>query len=331
MPSRQKAPHLLILRLSAMGDVAMTIPVIYSLARQYPHVGITVVTSAFFRRLFINHPDNIDFFIANTRSEHHGIMGLYRMIRQLKKLEFTAVADLHDVLRSRIIRSALGSVTVPVAVVDKNRSGRQMLTKEKSRVFQPNYVDRYADVFRQLGYTVVPDFHSVIEETAPRAGVGIAPFARYATKTYPAELMEQTARIISDAGHRVYLFGAKGREADELRKWAERNPSLTVVAGTMSLKEVIEAMARLKFIISMDSANMHLALLAGTPVVSVWGSTIPQCGFLGYNQSTDNAVWLDLPCQPCSIAGTEKCPKGHFSCMMRLKPELIANTTMKLL
>ena len=54
-----------------------------------------------------------------------------------------------------------------------------MLTKEKSRVFQPNYVDRYADVFRQLGYTVVPDFHSVIEETAPRAGVGIAPFARY--------------------------------------------------------------------------------------------------------------------------------------------------------
>ena len=267
MPSRQKAPHLLILRLSAMGDVAMTIPVIYSLARQYPHVGITVVTSAFFRRLFINHPDNIDFFIANTRSEHHGIMGLYRMIRQLKKLEFTAVADLHDVLRSRIIRSALGSVTVPVAVVDKNRSGRQMLTKEKSRVFQPNYVDRYADVFRQLGYTVVPDFHSVIEETAPRAGVGIAPFARYATKTYPAELMEQTARIISDAGHRVYLFGAKGREADELRKWAERNPSLTVVAGTMSHKREIQALARVQVRITMGSANIPLASPAGPPGV----------------------------------------------------------------
>jgi ADP-heptose:LPS heptosyltransferase len=312
-----------------MGDVAMTIPVIYSLAQQYPQLQITVVTRPLFKRLFIAAPENIEFVVADTEDLHHGVRGLMRLIGLLKRRQFTAVADLHDVIRTRIIRYALRLKSVPVCKVDKDRLGRRKLTKKKCRDFQPNYIERYADVFRRLGYPVTVNFKGLFPETGERKGIGIAPFARYGTKMYKLRLMERVANKLSEYGVPIYLFGAPGGEAVTLQKWADRNPKLTVVAGTMKLEQELEAMSHLQVMLSMDSANMHMASLVGTKVVSIWGSTIPQCGFMGYGQSMDNAVWLDLECQPCSIAGVEECPIGHFACMARIAPQLVVNKVLK--
>lgn len=324
MPDKSARPHLLILRLSALGDVAMTLPAIYSLARAYPHLRITVATRPFFARLFINRPENVELFEVDTRGDHHGTKGLLRLTAQLRALRPTHVADLHDLLRSRVIRTALAATGAVTDVVRKQRSQRKHLTVHKSREFTVNFVQRYADVFARLGFPVELTFRSLFEGTpldsVQRSGVGLAPFARYATKTYPPELMEQVARQLTDAGHRVYLFGAPGPEKQTLQRWQARNPALTVVAGTLAIEQELELMARLQVMVSMDSANMHLASLVATPVVSVWGSTLPQCGFMGYRQSIDNAVALDLPCQPCSIAGLEECPLGHTDCLRRLPP-----------
>lgn len=315
--------NVLVLRLSALGDVAMTVPVIYSAARQHPEVRFTVVTRPFFRRLFIDAHANVDFIDFDPRGPHKGVRGLLTLIRELKARKFTAVADLHDILRTRMIRTALHMQGIPVATVNKDRRARKQLTRLKERTFQENYVDRYADVFRRLGLPVEVNFSGFYQSDEPRRGVGIAPFARYQTKTYPPELMEQVARSLTDAGISVTLFGARGQEQEELAKWVERNPALTSLAGKLTIEEELRAMSRLQVMVTMDSANMHLASLVATPVVSVWGSTIPQCGFLGYGQSADRAVWLDLPCQPCSVAGLPKCPPGHCDCLRRLAPSAI--------
>lgn len=315
-----KGDKVLILRLSALGDVAMTLPVIYSVARQYPDVEFTLLTRPFFRRLFIDAPENLKFEeFADT-----SFKGLLNTIVKLRRRKFTAVADLHDMLRTRLIR--LGVDARRVEVVDKARRKRRQLTRFKQRQPQENYVDRYADVFARLGYPSHLTFRSLFAPCdTPRRGIGIAPFARYATKTYPPEKMEQAARKLTDLGEEVYLFGAKGREAEELRQWAERNPKLRVLAGTLSLEEELRRISRLRAMVTMDSANMHLASLVQTPVVSVWGSTIPQCGFLGYGQSFDRAIYLDLPCQPCSIAGLPACPKGQMDCLNELSPNEIVS------
>lgn len=306
----------------------MTLPVIYSVARQYPSVELTVVTRPFFRRLFINAPANISFIDFEARN----VRGLLSFIKSLKERRFTAVADLHDVIRTRAIRLALRLGKVPVQTVDKNRRGRKILTRDKSRDYQKNYVDRYADVFARLGYPVTVDFNGLFPHSPQtRLGVGIAPFARYMTKTYPPMLMEEVAAALTARNIPVCLFGARGREQEQLQQWVERNPALKLMAGKLTLEEELHAMAGLQLMVTMDSANMHLASLVDTPVVSVWGSTIPQCGFLGYRQSADNAIWLDLECQPCSVAGLESCPIGHYACLERIAPDVIVNRIVALL
>lgn len=305
----------------------MTLPVIYSVARQYPSLRLTVVTRPFFRRLFVDAPPNIT-FIDFTADNFSNLLGF---IATLRKQHFTAVADLHDVIRTRAIRMALHMGNIPVETVNKDRRARKRLTDNKERTFQTNYVDRYADVFRRLGYPVTVNFKSLFASDEPRHGVGIAPFARYATKTYPPKLMEKVAGELTARGIDVSLFGARGKESDEMQKWVERNSKLNLLAGKLTLEEELRAISRLQLMVSMDSANMHMASLTGTPVVSVWGSTIPQCGFLGYGQSADNTVWLDLECQPCSVAGLAECPIGHYACLERIEPTLIVNKIMSIL
>lgn len=322
--------NILILRLSALGDVAMTVPVIYSVASQYPNVRFTVLTRPFFRRVFINAPSNISFIDFDSKKSHAGFRGLMRLIAELKKQRFSAVADLHDLLRTRIIRYSLRLSGVQVAAVDKTRKERKRLTERKERGFQKNYVDRYADVFARLGLPVNVNFQGVYHaDEKERCGVGIAPFARYETKTYPPHLMEKVAERLTDAGISVTLFGAAGEEQKLLEQWVQRNPLLTSVAGRFPIEDEIKAMSRLKVMLTMDSANMHLASLVNTPVVSIWGSTIPQCGFLGYGQSVDDTVWLDLPCQPCSVAGLPTCPKGNNACLENITAEKILSKIRK--
>lgn len=303
----------------------MTLPVIYSVARRYPDLDITVLTSPFPARLFLNPPPNVH--VISYRKTR---FGLIKLISRLRKERFDYVADLHDLIRSRTITKALQLCGATTATVDKQRSRRRELTKEKSREYQQNYVDRYADVFAKLGFTAAIDFKSLLPES-PRHGVGIAPFARYTTKTYPPKLMEQVARQLTDRGISVSLFGARGSEAETLLEWKERNPALIVVAGTLTIEQELEAMSRLQLMVTMDSANMHLASLVATPVISIWGSTIPQCGFLGYGQKPENALMLDLPCQPCTIAGCEACPLGHMECLTKLSPDTIVEQVCNLL
>ena len=89
------------------------------------------------------------------------------------------------------------------------------------------------------------------------------------------------------------------------------------------LKEELSLIYQLDVMISMDSANMHLASLVNTPVVSIWGATHPYAGFMGWNQRIDNAVQIDLPCRPCSIYGKKPCYRNDFACMNQITPETI--------
>ena len=82
-------------------------------------------------------------------------------------------------------------------------------------------------------------------------------------------------------------------------------------------------MSHLDVMISMDSSNMHLASLTDTPVVSIWGATHPFAGFLGWRQTTDNAIQISLDCRPCSIFGNKPCLRGDYACMQNIAPETI--------
>lgn len=327
--------NILVFRLSALGDVAMTIPVIYSVARSYPQHSFIVVTSAFASRLFIGKPKNVD-VVGLSKWESKGFFGTFRLIKRLKTLPIDAVADLHNVLRSWLVDAYFRLRMKPIAMLDKHRSERRAILHDHSRVATP-FVQRYFEVFARLGLSAQPQFTSVFTAHLPEvpAGlpakaneewVGVAPFARYRTKTYDYSQMQEVITLLSARPRsRVFLFGARGKEEKLLRQWAAKMENVFVVAGRLQLEEELALMAHLDVILTMDSANMHMASLVGTRAVTIWGGTTPACGFLGHEQQISDALTAGLSCQPCSIAGSDRCPLGHMQCMQALSPQVIVD------
>lgn len=323
----------LIIRMSALGDVAMTIPVIYSVAKRYPDTRFTVLTQAFPANFFINPPANVSILTADTRGEYRGVKGLIKLVSRLKRERFDAVADLHDVLRSKVIRTAMRLSGIPAAFIDKGRKEKKALVRAVDPVRRQldSSFDRYAEVFRSLGFSFESDFRTVFGETpadtsflkvtGEKTGnwIGFAPFAKHAGKILPMEKCEELIAALSqNPQNTLFLFGAGAGEKSKLEEWSGRYPHTVSLAGKIRIREEIALMSYLDVMVSMDSANMHLASLTATPVVSIWGATHPYTGFLGWNQSPENAVGLPMDCRPCSVFGNKPCRTGDYACLTRL-------------
>lgn len=314
----------------------MTVAAVYSLAMIYPTVQIDVATTPFCARLFLNPPANVTVHGYDLKTEYSGTIGMWRLLRALSSLHPDCVADLHNVARSWVIDAWFRLRGVRVAMVDKMRAGRTRVLHHKEE--QPNFIDRYADVFARLGYPITHRFSTLFSDGAPvtpvevnHPAVGVAPFARYFNKTYPQESMKRTVDILTERGINVYLFGARGREAEQLARWTTGNPRCHNLAGRFDLEQELALMASMDVMVSMDSANQHMASLTGTPVVSLWGSTTPACGFMGYGQKRANALCVGLDCQPCSIAGKPECPLGTLECFAALPPVRVADKVIGVL
>lgn len=341
--------HLLIMRFSAMGDVAMLTPVVASLARQYPDLRITVLSQPFARAFFEGLAPNVSFMEARVKKEEKGIRGLNAIYRRLQAKHFTAVADMHDVLRTKYLRMRFVVDRYKVAHIDKHRKEKHRLCAQKGKqlIQLPTSFDNYADVLKQLGYPVTLDFTSIYgtgkgplsrlsgridEKKALQQWIGVAPFAAHAGKIYP---VEKTAEVIGQLiqrhpSCRIFLFGGGKKEREQFNQWHEQWPQCTVVAGLLNgLSEELILMSHLDVMLSMDSANMHLASLVHTPVVSIWGATHPYAGFMGWGQDHDRAVQVSLPCRPCSVYGSKPCHRGDYACLNLIAPETIVEQMEK--
>lgn len=330
--------RLLVMRFSAMGDVAMTAPVLHCLAVQNPQLRITVLTRTRFVPMFEFLPANV-MVQGIDLEEYKGMGGLNRLFGELRKSSFDAVCDLHDVLRTKYLRTCFMMTGVKVVKVDKGRKDKHALIGNglSSKALRP-MVERYADVFRSLGLSLdlskvekvnvrgesflpVRQFAGIKEEG--EKWIGIAPFAAHMQKVYPLEKMQQVVNLLCDKGCKVFLFGAGKAEADILADW-EREGAKSVCGKLGGLKNEMLLMTKLDMMLCMDSANMHIASMMGIPVLSVWGATHPKAGFTGFGQKPSSIVQLELDCRPCSIYGNKPCQFGDMRCM-NISPEIIVN------
>ncbi len=331
--------NILIIRFSAIGDVAMTVPVIDSLARQHPDDTYTVVSQSFLMPLFAYLPANVSFLGVNLQTDHKGMAGMYRLYQELSRKKFDAVADLHDVLRTKLLRTLFRFSGLRVKYIDKGRSEKKQLTRKKHKILKQlkSSTERYADVFRALGQSVEPDFHSIfgisrgdfrmiesLTGAKSKQWIGIAPFAKHQGKILPIERTEQIVAHFAHLGNvTLFLFGGGHREKAVLESWCDKYPNCVSVVGKFGIAEELVLMSYLDVMFSMDSANMHLASLTATPVVSVWGATHPYAGFYGYHQPIESAVQVDLFCRPCSVYGNKPCYRKDWACLMNITPEKI--------
>lgn len=330
---------LLVVRFSALGDVAMTVPVVASLATQYPDLSITIMSKPQFGTLFGTLPKNVKFWGVNLR-DYKRITGLERLFREIEHEGFDAVADLHDVLRTKYLRIRMKMRPIEVVHIDKGRSEKHRLVNNGAKKSTPlkSSFERYADVFGRLGLPIELNFKSIFDghgadlsllpspfNTKPsqRRWIGVAPFAAHKGKIYPTELMTKVIAQLNALG-RVFLFGAGDEELSIFHQWEEKFNNTIVVADKFKgFAAELTLMNHLNVMLSMDSGNMHLASLAGAPVVSIWGATHPSAGFMGWNQPLNNAIQTNHDCRPCSIYGNKPCHKGDYPCLRDITPEEI--------
>ena len=324
---------LLIIRFSALGDIAMTVPVVYDLAIQYPDLDITMLSREMAKPLFERMPSNVHFLAADLKGRHKGLLGLERLRNDYHLENFDYIADFHNVIRTIILRWDNQMRGQHVAIIDKGRKGKKALTRQKNKVFeqQATSFERYAKVLEQLGFPIKTqfvklDYSSFCErQKAPgETWIGIAPFAKHPAKIYPMEKMEEVIKVLSQRENTtLFFFGGGEEEKRQITELCAKYQNVQPAQSQQGLKGELALMGQLDVMLSMDSANMHLASLVGTRVISLWGGTHPYAGFLGWNQKAEDCVQLDLSCRPCSVYGNKPCFRGDYACMNGIRPEQI--------
>lgn len=335
---------ILITRFSAMGDVALTVPVIRGFNYDFPEYHIVLVTRKAFFPFFTNIP-NLTLIAFDDKDKHKGWLGMMKLAKEINsQYKIEIMIDLHNVLRTRLLSFFLKKNHV--YRINKGRKEKEAFTRKEKKIRKilKHTTDRYADVFIQAGFAcrilpgpwLLPEQPSAEAEAIKAiikkdklsyASIGIAPFAKHKTKMWPLEKSKKLIELlITTKKVKVYLFGASGSEASLLKLIADTHPNVTNLAGVFSLNDEINIIKDLKIMLTMDSANMHIASLSGTRVMSIWGATHPDVGFapLGDNQTIIMQInEEELGCRPCSVFGDKPCFRGDLICLHSIPVERI--------
>ena len=340
-----KEAHILLIRFSALGDVAMTVPVIRCLYKTYPRLKITFVSRPHVAPLFQEF-ENFNFYPTYFNGRHKGIKGLWTLFQELKTIPFSVVADLHSVMRTYFLNFFFRLYGYKVKSIDKGRLEKKALTRGKNKKFQPLTPTcyRYADVFRKLDLPVsfeqhefpgkkeLPQSIGSLFGSSEKKWIGIAPFATHQGKMYPLDLMQQVINFLQK-DHQIFLFGAGKKEQEQLEVWENAYKNVCNTAEKIKLKEQLDLMPYLDLMISMDSANGHMAANTGIRVLTLWGMTHPFCGFSPFNQPLDHAITLDrtqYPLIPTSVYGNV-IPLNYQDAFRSLNPKTVIEKALELL
>ncbi len=328
-----KPKHILVIRLSAMGDVAMAVPVLRAFTEQYPDVKLTVLTKPFFRTFFKSIPQ-VATVGVDLKGKHKGVFGLYRLSKELLLKDFDAIADIHNVIRSKILRCFIFGKLA--AKIDKGRHEKKALVSGQSFRQLKTTHQRYADVFERLGYPLdlgnpifpqkenLNDTMIKIIGNDSKALIGIAPFAAFEGKIYPIDLMTIVIKQLSQT-YKVLLFGAGNHEKQILETIALRYDNVVNLAGLFPLSEELVIISNLDVMLAMDSGNAHMAAMFGVKVITLWGVTHPYAGFLPFNHDIDSAIIANreiYPKIPTSVYGNTW-PEGYEKALGSIAPNVI--------
>lgn len=335
--------HILVLRFSSMGDVAMTVPVIKAMLQQNPEVIVTVVSRPAFAGFF-DGIDRLNFFAVDLKNNYNGVGGIIKLYRTINKGSiYDAVADLHDILRSKVLRTLFRLSGRPVAFIDKGRDEKKALTQFPNKVLKPlkRTTERYAEVFRKLGFPVVlsdeltrrpeplPDDIKVLTGDKTQPWIGVTPFAQYNGKIFPLEKMAQVLASLEKEDVKVFLFGGTEMDKEICEQWEREFANAISTVRKLNMAQELMLISNLNVMLSMDSAGQHLASLRGIPAVSIWGATHHYAGFLGYGQSEENIVADSIECRPCSVYGNKPCFRKDYACMHNINPQTVVEQLLK--
>lgn len=342
---------IIVFRLSAMGDVLLTVPVIKGILEANSDVEITLVTRQFFGPFFYGIP-RLHLIYPDLNGKHNGFLGLIKLFFELKRQgPFETVVDLHGVIRTQLISLLFRLTGSKSFAIDKGRKEKKFLLKSKYIRILKHSTVRYFETFEKAGlkgslgkapYLAVETeartnanlFLEIIQVTGSKLKIGLAPFATYQTKMWGIENFKALINLINAEFEVDFLlFGGGDQEIRELNKLKTCAPNVHLAAGVLKLSEEIALVQSLDLMISMDSSNMHLATLCAVPTVSIWGGTHPAFGFFALGHSLEHHIQTpasSLKCRPCSVFGNKPCIYDKPKCMEMVTPSDVLKRLIQL-
>jgi len=336
--------NVLVMRLSVLGNVAMTIPVLYPVCRANPDTRFIMLTKKWPATMFHDRPANLKVVDYDVNENHSGLFGLLKLAAHLHKLyDIDAVADLHNVTGTWVVDAYLMFKGAKVVRLDRENPKRKALVTHRTTEPVTPIHERYRWVFRELGFETPDDFTKLydgrplpVSPIVPKKEPGqrwiaISPFSSHRQKAYPLELMEQViARLTEQENYFLFLMGGGKSEKIALRPIAKKYKNVISMAEVKhKFIDEYALLGNCDLMLTMESANMHLASLLDLQAMTIWGPTSPACGYLGYNQVVEDDIQLDMDCRPCSITGDKPCKYGDFRCLKNIDPDEIARRVIE--
>ena len=332
-----KTPHsICLLRLTSLGDIVLLTPMIRALRNAWPSTRFDMIVSSHCADVIQHNPHIDNLHIISTKQ---GTLGFLIDWIALKKTlpKFDLAIDVHDSLRTRLMRINLAN---KVLIYDSARSYKRSIVNDKKRI----PIERITPVPHRY-FTALKDIPSITPDdlglefwlaheseqglysakSAIDSGsvILISPGAKHATKRWPpAYVATLISMIRSVTDMPIQLIGGIDDKSicDEIQSIS--SIPISNLAGSLTLEQLASYMDTAACVIGNDSGLMHIAAARHVPVLTIFGSTVPEFGFLPYHTQHE-IVSIELPCKPCTHIGNAKCPEGHFSCMKLATPSIV--------
>lgn len=305
-----KKTKFLLLRFSSIGDIVLTTPVIRCIKTQYPDAEVHFATKKQFKVLVENNP-----YIDNY---HLLEKPLNSFIKTLQSEDYDYIIDLHNNLRTSIIKLRLGKKSFSF---DKLNFKKWLLVNFKiNQMPDMHIVDRYLETVKSLGIKndlkgldyFIPEKDQVrINESYVAFAIG----GQHFTKKLPTNRIIEVCQKING---KIMLLGGKedSQAADEIEKVL--GDKIINACGKYNLNQSASLVQQAEYVITHDTGLMHIASALKKKVISIWGNTVPEFGMYPYLTEFKIIENKEISCRPCSKIGYNKCPKGHFKCMNEL-------------
>lgn len=338
---------ILVIRFSAMGDVVLLVPVLRSLVATHQNIEVTVVTRPKFASFFKG-IERVSIFEADVDTRYKGPVGIGKLFTALTaNHNFDYVIDVHDHIRTMLLRNLFKLFGKKVIVFKKGRKEKKAFTRKENKITKPlpHTVDRYKAAFEKAGFQFpllnAPYLHATedaktilynwLEKQSlikTEKWIGVAPFGMHKSKIWPtANYPTVIDSIIKKMPVKFFLFGGGKEEVQYFEDLRSLFPNHCImVAGQLKMPQEIALMQELDLMVCIDSSNMHLAALSGTPLLSIWGGTHPDLGFGPFGKESESILQIDrkeLSCRPCSVFGKETCYRGDFACLNHISTERV--------
>ena len=329
--------HILVVQTAFIGDAILTLPLIQTLKKKYPDVQIDVVVIPRTAELFANHPDIANIFSYDKRNTDRGIAGFFQFRKKLLQYRYDLAIVPHRSLRSAMLAMSLRPRK---SICFDRNAGKWLFDLNVHYKSELHEIDRNLSLLHPLGIRdTISDIPKLYPSKEDQAAVdalwkrwnfendsvaAIAPGSIWATKRWLPERFAETAKYFAQKKFRVVLIG--GKDDLELCKTVRAQAGTADVqtaAGELTLLQSAELIRRCRVLLSNDSAPLHLAAAVQTPVVAIFGATIPQFGFAPRGKRDIVLGVEGLSCRPCAIHGGNRCPIGTFDCMNNMRVSIV--------